>query len=238
MNKKYSNEFNDLLEVSLKNNEYVGLGNPNAKILIIGKEPGMELGTKITHGSAESWKENDYSKKFIPDDKKLRNLNHTWQKYQKLYDLILDKLDKSQNKSDKYEINFVEKVFTTELSNIPAPTSKKAKESEGFKTKLEKRKRLFFKSQFILNFPIVIVVASDNKYIETYEGEVRDLFGVEFIKEIICDKSNKIWLHYSNSDIPKIVIHTRQLTNGATTKLLEKIAELVAEFISENAIEI
>ncbi len=238
MKNKYSKEFNDLLEICDKNNEYVGLGNPNAKILIIGKEPGMELGTRITHGSAEFWKNNDYSKKYIPTDENLRNFNHTWQKYQKLYELILKKLNKCQEKSDKYEINFVENVFTTELSNLVAPNTKKAKEIEGFKSKLEKRKNLFFNSQFISNFPIVIIASSDNQYIETYDGEVRELFKVNFVKELNFGNSNKIWLHYSNNDKPKIVIHTRQLTNGASNELLEKIADLVVEFINENNINI
>jgi len=236
MNEKYSNEFNDLLEESLKNNEYVGLGNPNAKILIIGKEPGMELGAKITHGSAEYWKNNDYSKSF-PATGKLRNLNHTWQKYQKLYDLILDKLNKCRNKIDKYEINFVENIFTTELNKIPALKSTEAKKHKDFKNKLNARKEIF-KSKFIRNFPIVIIAANDNKYIETYNGEVRELFEVDFIKEINCGKSNKMWLHYSNNEKPKIVIHTRQLTNGASNALLEKIANLVVEFINKNKINI
>lgn len=238
MKNKYSKEFYELLDLSITNNEYVGLGNPNAKILIIGKEPGMKLGERITHGSAESFKENDYSKRYIPTERKLINLNHTWQKYQKLYDLILDKLNISQTNNRKNEITFVENVFTTELSNLSAPTTKEAKEIDGFKIKLDKRKKDYFNSQFILNFPIVLIVASDNQYIETYEGEVRELFEVDFIKEINCGKSNKIWLHYSKNNKPKMVIHTRQLTNGASNELLIKIADLITEFIIENSINI
>ena len=35
----YSTEFKKLIEDCEKNDQYIGLGNPNAKILFVGKEP-------------------------------------------------------------------------------------------------------------------------------------------------------------------------------------------------------
>ncbi len=232
-------EFKNILEICKKENQYVGLGEPNSNILFIGKEAGDKIENEINHGNAESWLEekNDYSKRFIPQDKRLRNGNHTWQKYQKLYELILCNLNIEFEKKEK-EITFVEKVFTTELNNLHAPSSIEAKKRKGFKENLNKRKDIFINSDFIQKFPIVLICASDNKYIETYRGEVCERFNVEFDREITFN-NGKIWLHYNKEgNPPKILIHTRQLTNGASNELIEKIGVLISEFITENNIEI
>lgn len=235
----YTKEFKELINQSIENNQYVGLGSSNAKILFIGKEAGIPIGTTNTHGSGSSWGDSkiDYSKRFLPEDN-VKNHRHTWQKYQKVYDQILNRLGISDKTKQEYEITFVENVFTTELSNLVAPTTHEAKQLDGFKKELQKRKDLFWKSEFIDNFPVVLITASDNNYIETYPGEVCELFNVEFYEEIICGKSDKMWVHYSKNDKPKLVIHTRQLTNGASNDLLNKISEVTADFMIKNSIKI
>ena len=236
---KYNKNFNDLVDNSIKHNQYVGLGYPNAKILFIGKEPGMLSESKITDGSAYSWKENDYSKRFFPKEENVKKHSHTWQKYQKLHDQILNGLEiKTTPEKKDFEITFVENVFTTELSNLAAPTTNEAKQLHGFQTELEKRKEHFWNSEFIKNFPVILITASDNNYIETYQGEVCALFEVDFYEEINCGKSNKLWVHYSNNEKPKIVIHTRQLTNGASNKLFNEITKLIVDFINKESIKI
>ena len=242
----YNKDFNKLVDKCIIDKQYVGLGNPNAKILFVGKEAGMPIDSELIHGSSQLWKENkvDYSNRFIPEGKKLRNGNHTWQKYQRLYNLILDKLNicETISKKDLYEISFVENVFTTELSNLPAPRTSDAKKQRGFKTALELRKEIFWNSPFISKFPIILIFATDNKYIETYRGEVCKLFDVEYFEQIICAKTDKLSIHYSaetkNNVFPKLVIHTRQLTNGASNELLEKIADVVRDFIKKYDIKI
>lgn len=243
----YNIEFAELIEIGIKDNQYVGLGNPNAKILIIGKEAGSPVGSKSAHGSGSAWKDKvDYSSRFIPEKKdiNLRNKRHTWQKYQKLYEIILEKLkiEEKVRKEDEYEITFIENIFTTELSNLPAPKSSEAKQQENFKSELERRKDFFWSSKFIKQFSIVIIVALDNKYIETYEGEVCKLFDVKFSQQSNCKKLDKLWIHYAdektNSVFPKLVIHTRQLTNGASNELLYKIAEEVKGFVVKYGINI
>ncbi|RZJ34725.1 MAG: hypothetical protein EOO51_08335 [Flavobacterium sp.] len=237
------NYFNDFIEKCIVHNQYVGLGNPNSKILLVGKEAGIPIGIESYHGSGSSWKENNYSIRF-PAESKLRNFNHTWQKYQKLYELILNRLTikETVEKLDKYEITFVENVFTTELSNLHAPNTKDAKSQADFSSELIKRKEQFWKDSFIDNFPIVIIFGTDNKYIETYPGEVCELFDVEFSEMITISKSEKIWVHYSK-DIsarvhPRLVIHTRHVTYGASSELFERIAEIVATFANRNSINI
>ncbi len=136
----YTKEFEELIENSIEHNQYVGLGNPNAKILFVGKEAGIPIGTTITHGSANSWKEKniDYSMSFVPPESNVKNHRHTWQKYQKLYNQIIDKLQIIESSKKDYKITFVENTFTTELSNLVAPTTNEAKQLDGFKTELKK----------------------------------------------------------------------------------------------------
>ena len=232
---KHTNEFKKLIDENINDEQYIGLGNPNAKILFVGKEAGLEIGTKLIDGSAKSWKEhNDYSIRYFPVEEKLKNDNHTWQKYQKLYELIINESSK-----ENYEITFVENIFTTELSNLPAPKSDEAKKQFDFKENLKKRKETFWQSDFIKGFKIILITASDNNYIETYNGEVCELFEVNFHKELTCEKGGKLWVHYSDDiDSPKLVIHTRQLTNGASTDLLYKISEIIKDFAEEHSINI
>lgn len=239
----YNSDFENLL-LKIDERQYIGLGNPNAKILFIGKEAGLEIGANIYHGTVKSWrnKEFDYSKGYIPEEKHIRNLNHTWQRYQKLYDCILSSLNNKENavKKDKYEINFIENIFTTELSNLHAPNTKEAKKQENFKRELEKRKNEYLNSDFIQKFPITVIFASDNKYIETYSGEVCKLFNVKFDKLHNETAKDKIWLHseLDSEKCPRLLIHTRQLTNRITEELISNLCNIIVEFIKKNSIEI
>jgi len=238
-------DLDEILNICVKEEQYFGLGNANSNIMFVGKEAGTDkTSTEIYAGSAQSWKDKkyDYSKSFIPneekpDEKKLRNGNHTWQKYQKLYELIRTKLNLT-NDFKRYEITFVENIFTTELSNLPARTTDNAKAHKDFKSNLEKRKKVFWESDFIKTFSVILLAACDNEYIEIYDGEVRKLFEVDFINECEIGKS-KIWIHNNlnkENAHPKLVLHTRQLTNGASIDLLNKVAELIAVFLTEHSI--
>lgn len=237
--------FTNLVEKCLEKQQFVGLGEPNAKILFIGKEAGFDANIKERKDdyniNASIWRDGNliYSKPYQPEEKNIKNGNHTWQKYQKLYNMI------AKNNSEinpDYYIDFVANVFTTELSNIPYPKTNDAKKDINFKKELKERKEEFWKTDFIREFPIVIITALDKNYISNHgEGEEREIdaiFKVAFEKEISCSNSNdKFWIHYSTiENKPKLVIHTRQLTNGASVELLELIAKEVKEFISENSI--
>ncbi len=242
----YSNEFHRLIEDCKQNKQYVGLGNPNAKILFIGKETGVDIGTQLYHGMGESWLEKkfDYSSRFRPTEAQLCDGKHTWQKYQKLFELIIsEQLDNNniKAKDEDYEITFVENVFTSELSNLAAPNTRDAKKNKEFSSALKERKESFWKNEFIKQFPIVFIFASDNKYIETYQGEVCELFDVKFYEQRTA-KQDKYWIHYAEEGMhqvyPKLLIHTRQLTNGASNDLINDLAEVAKQFIKEHSINI
>ncbi|MBN1971991.1 MAG: hypothetical protein JW870_21750 [Candidatus Delongbacteria bacterium] len=245
----YSEDFNKLIEISIEHNEYVGCGNPNAKMLFIGKELGIEKGKEIYHGFGISWRDrtHDYSERINQqniEDKKLLNGNHTWQKYQKLYDIIVSEYlteNIIKEKEGKYGITFLENVFTTELSNITAPNTKDAKQDNNFRNALKERKKYFWNSNYFNQFPIILIFGSDNKYIETYQGEVCELFDVTFslYKSVVA---SNLWIHYAKKNVnqiyPRLLIHTRQLTNGAPNELLNEIAFLVKQFIKEHSLNI
>lgn len=235
----------EFIDKCIETNQYFGLGNPESKILFVGKEAGIKVGRGTPHGTGLSWKKDSsvYSKRYVPKDENLKNGNHTWQKYQKLFELIAKKANfPIVSKIDKCEITFVEYLFTTELSNLNAEDSVTAKKQVNFKPELKKRKEFFWESDFINKFDIVVIFALDNNYIETYEGEVCKLFKVNFKEKINIGRTQNIWIHSSDEkegrNVPKLVIHTRQLTNGCSNELLEKVADLISEHIAENEIKI
>ena len=239
----YSNNFKKLTEL----NTFLGTGNPNSKILIVGKEVATdtEEGTnkELENKNIESFNNNcsDWLKNIDKNisqnqinnwDFKQNNNNplyafkglsiniegHTWRKYQKLNNYIFDKINNT-------EINFQEEFFITEMSTLPSKTTGKAIAKKDFKEKMKLRKDTFFKSDFIQEFPIVILACSN--YI-TGE-EITDIFKVDFIKEL-GDTTQKYWIHY-NSNKTKLVIHTRQLSANVSDKLLNDIANEVKKIL-------
>lgn len=229
--------FQKLIETCLKEKQYVGLGNPAAKMLFVGKEAGIESEKINPHGTAASWNNGGYYGTCNEPDgqDKLRNKRHTWQRYQLLYEEIIKRLGGEGNKKSHYEITFVEDVFTTELNNLHAARTSDAKRLDGFKENLSRRKKVFWKSEFIQQFPITVIFASDQKYLETYPGEVCELFNVRCLGQTKIGKSS-YWLHHEveGSSSPKLLIHTRQLTNGASNALIEALAGEVVKFIENH----
>ncbi len=245
---KWSKDFQDFLN-ELDDDEYVGLGNPNAKILFVGKEAANDIGSNLSYGIKKEYMRGiDYSESFIPnpndpDQEFLRDDRCTWQKYQKLYEEVYERVfqEKVHKEGEKYEITFVNNVFTTELSSLPAKRTKEAIKQANFKEKLEDRKKSFWSKDFISKqFPITLIFGSGNKYI-TYDKEIFDIFQVPYI-ESIEGGGHKIDLHYLYGNCPRLLIRTRQLVGKGNTKglseLIIKLAEIVSEFIKENNIEI
>ncbi len=245
---KWNKDFQNFLE-ELKDDEYVGLGNPNAKILFVGKEAANDIGSKLSYGIKKEYTRGiDYSESFIPnpndpDQASLRDGKRTWQKYQKLYEEIYERVfqEKVHKKDEKYEITFVNNVFTTELSSLSAPNTRDAVKHPEFASKLVLRKESFWSKDFISKrFPITLIFGGGNKYI-TYDKEIFDIFQVPYTKSTEGG-GHKIDLHYLYGNQPRLLIRTRQLVGRINTKglpeLIIKLAEIVSEFIKENNIEI
>lgn len=233
------------------NKYYIGTGNPNADILIIGKEPAIDKKNTEQHKieilnnvenwdrdlqknqvEIDNWNENNYSPLYPYKGQILKinktNTNNvgtsqTWCNYQKLANMIYG------NENNTF-IDFHEKIFLTELSSIPNKNTKDAKKDAKFKEEIEFRKEVL-KSEFFDSFRIVIVNACDKEYIT---GEsLCETFGVQFPKVggqhdfFHNNTKQSYWIHNSIKVTPKLVIHTRQLSNFVLSDLIDGIANEV-----------
>lgn len=243
---KYTQEFNNVTTL----NTYIGTGNPNSKILIIGKEvatdtengknKSLEEKNLIAFNSnVEIWKKNiknNVSQNEISNWKienqennplyafkgvRIKKEGHTWRKYQKLYNLVYEN-------QEKEIINFQENFFITEMSILPSKTTKEAQKKSDFQSELGERKETFLKSDFIQNFPIVILACGD--YING--EELTKIFKVQFTEQK-GTKRQHYWIHKSSSKKPKLVIHTRQLSGNVSNELLIGIANEIKNFLKK-----
>lgn len=148
---------------------------------------------------------------------------HTWNKYQKLHDLIF--LNDLSHVKEK-EIDFHNNFFLTEMNSSPSKFTKDADKSG-----IPNRKIFFKENDFFQNFPIVILACSN--YI--VGNEIEDIFNVRFKKQFGVEKQ-LFWTHY-NSSKTKLVIHTRQLSANVSDYLLIEISKEVRNFIKQNQIQ-
>jgi hypothetical protein len=240
---EYSEKFKDVIEL----NTYIGTGNPNSQILVIGKEVAtdVEEGSNVElenknlqkfNSNCADWLKNineNISQDNIPKWEFEKDENnplyafkgvginkegHTWRKYQKLNNYIF-------NKKDNKKINFQEEFFITEMSILPSKTTGKAQKKANFHSNLAERKKTFLESDFIQDFPIVILACSN--YI--VGEEITSIFKVDFFEEKGSGKQ-KYWIHW-NSDKTKIVIHTRQLSGNVSNNLLLGISNEVKKLL-------
>jgi hypothetical protein len=162
----YSNEFKDIVEFSVNNGiNYIGKGNPNAEILIIGKELALDQNdtiaiNKTSEQNALDWKINienpnyeieDWNENFTLFNPLIpykgmgfnpKKPAETWRKYQSLHDNIFNKKSKTYN--------FYENIFITELNANPSKFSN-LQEKEKRRLSIDERKNNFFNSDFTQN---------------------------------------------------------------------------------------
>jgi len=218
---------------------YFGEGSPDAKILFVGKEIGYghekdkhpDVST-ITKKAKDKIDENLNNWNLHIEHgvgnylKNMGNLfrektNPTWISYQK----ILNEIEGREQKADKFD--FLSYCFITEFSQIPLPNSgHKSNDKEFAKEKkqnINKRKELLEQS-FFQKIPIVIMACGN--YIK--RSDIETIFGVklkEGKKELSKGNWYSLYKGKTNKGEKKILIHTRQLSNGVSDKLLSEIAK-------------
>lgn len=256
LNYMYTEKFKQVVQYCKENNLFVGYGNPNGKVLVIGKEA-AHIGKEETTENLEKKKEELFqtnvsqwehilSTNELPNYDGERPISHnplyaygnqynSWDKSKKggtsrtylNYEKLYEQLFLQGEKLDK--INFQKEFFITELSDYPTKESYKDKEIEDLrKQSIEERKPLFA-LPFFKEFPIVIVAAGH--YPKRYKFDMQQIFDVQWEGKPI-KVGEKYWynLHFSK-DNKRILIHTRQLSNRVSNELIAAIANEAKKFL-------
>lgn len=228
-----------------------GQGNPNADILIIGKEPHGKicknrqeyldhLNKNYEHCRVNvfvrmSCKHLDYYKQKYQDynvaRENFRKLT-TWKNYQKL---LFEIKGIKYHENDNNVVDFERFAYTTELSSMPRPQA----DYDASKDMINKRLLFFKESKFIQSFPVIILACRE--YIHNDEDrQIDNTFGVTFrterfitpTTERITSPTFRFYTHY-NEDDSKLVIHTRQLSNfrGNGDQLLKEMATVIRKHL-------
>ena len=254
----YTQHFKEAVAYCKVNNLFVG--NPNGKVLVIGKEaahiPQEETTENLEKKKEElfqsnvsQWEHilstnevpnydgerpfshenplysygNQYNKRDIRKEGKPYNgsTSSTYLNYEKLYEQLFLKGKKLE------KINFQKEFFITEFSDYPTKESYKNEDIEALrKQSIEERKPLFA-MPFFKDFPIVIVAAGNSP--SRYHINLEQTFDVVFQKEIKVE-GDRYFLHFSK-DNKRILIHTRQLSNGVSNELITAIAAEAKKFL-------
>ena len=218
--------FEELIQYSEREQQFLGTGNPLAPILIIGKE------------SADNAKDEEAIDKHICNNVKavkdcfyncdLANLylqvhpkhaGSTWNIYQKLIDYIL--YEKQQEREMGSPLPFGVRSYVTEMNNTVSPKTKNAE---------DRLRPDYFRHRFFLDFPVVVLACSD--YIQNVPGnwQINDIFQVTYDvgngKYSNYSQGNWFYTHRS-SDSKRLVIHTRQLSMNVSEDMLRDMADVI-----------
>lgn len=233
----YSKEFRDLIACTKDTEDFIGYGNPNAKILIIGKEESFDIkkeenniiynqaskgnwkgweevigNPSITPDSIPVWKD---SGKFCPlypwkgDDLP----KGTWTNYQELINRLYPEADAGKMTT------FHQYAFITEFNDLP---SKKSKRKDP-----EVQQRITHRCKNVLNHPFYksfpIVIAACGHYVKDYNINLEDIFNQKYIEPESVKIETGEWINIHRKD-NRILIHTRQLSNSFSPDLIKCIA--------------
>lgn len=251
--------FDDLV-INNEDNLYLGTGNPNSKILIIGKESAiniesnmeqyereilknaedwrLNLSNKTKQESVPSWGRNypsynplyPYKGQLNKIENKKTGRNGGTSTTFYNYQKLIDKLFNQNQKSPK--ITFHEKCFITELNSASAKYSHLVKID--YRKDSIKSRQVLLRHSFYQSFPVVIIAVGH--YVRDFNIDIQKLFKVDFDTEtgtIPLSKTNYINLHYDDLTNPsRIVIHTNQLSINITDILLDQLSDKIKKILS------
>lgn len=230
---------NSLKELpELANPFFIGFGNPNAKILFIGKEKAFNITTSpdlllqenvnnILHWELIAQGKDSTTFEFNPENPRSYHKDkiksrHTWGKYAKILaklndELILEELLKDASNSTQ---NIFDHCFLTEINHLPSQYSTGKK-------MISERKN-FFKNDFYKGFDTVVIGAQS--YLS--QDDIQDIFDAELVeKDYILGEKGKIRITSITCDIYKsnsqFIVYCQQLS-GASTWTNEALRNLCA----------
>ena len=233
MTADYPQSFLDLLREFPSDDidSYIGQGNPNSEILIIGREHGFSDETQCDleiRRNREQWlqlvegrgfSELDYSprtcfsylgQEFRIGPKSL-GTSPTWFAYQKMVNALCPHDMKAGRNAPL--LDFFNYSFITEFSTASRPNNNKntTQEIEATRISIERRTPLL-SSAFFRSFPIVILACG--RYFDDYNIDIEKMFDVKWERPtrfVEMKNGKKVWLNlHCSSDRKRLVIHTWQ----------------------------
>lgn len=251
----YSNNFKRLVEIS--NGQFIGTGNPESKIVVVGKEVAtddsnlFERANLINyHANSEIWRKNvktgmnqedvkdwnfdSYLKSPETENNPLFAFKGTIVKNSsdtwKKYQKLHDVIFTGKfNKNTDRSLNFQRDFFITEMNDSP---SKKTLEAN--KDSIVNRKEEFFKTEYFRNVPVVVLACGDYITNNSELREIDEIFGVRYDGDetgrFIYSNSNWFFTHHS-PDKKRLVIHTRQLSMAVKDELINGMGEVIRKHL-------
>ncbi len=252
---KYQKTFENTVKECKENGTYIGTGNPNSKILIVGKETATDIENKANRDELyirfQTENLQDFKDNAIKWDLNIKNnvevnsiSNWIGEKDSPLtsnplfpFKSLHPKELKEGQTWRKYQ-KLHDLIFLNDLSSLKEKefdfhnnffltemNSSPAKFTKDANKSGIPSRKQFFKENAFFQNFPVIILACSN-YING--NEIENIFNVSFDKQ--CgDGKQLFWTHY-NSDRTKLVIHTRQLSTNASDNLLKEIANEVRNF--------
>lgn len=227
---KYAFENSKNIKTNKTNPYYIGFGNPNSDVLILGQEKAIseDNSEQILAESIDNpiqWNKiienniSDINYRFY-DDLSFKNPLHpysgkpkngnTWNYYQKLLKLIYPNLEDTIN-------SFLLKSFISEINHQVS------------KRQLGKQNDI--KRDTVNNHPYFkefkVVILAFGKYLD--KEDIEKTLNVKYKEDL--SKPYQRFVIFQSNDKKRIVINTRQLSSGVLDEYLEKIADLAKRYI-------
>jgi len=223
----YKNEFN----LNKPNPYFVGFGNPNSKILIMGKEKGFDecnlkqlqyesienqnewkyyIDNNVSFNKTKFYNSEHYINAFRPYHGKIKG-GHTWNKYFTLLKNIYPQIQKNENE-------FLDYTFLSEINFEPSKLSK----IKAFNN-LERIELL--KNDYYKSFNVVICACAN--YLT--DNQIEEIFDVEFDSDL--SKPNEKLKIFKTEN--RVLINTRQLSMNIKNDYLSRISEVAKKYLSE-----
>lgn len=255
---KYQKTFEDCVRKCKENGTYIGTGNPNSKILVVGKETATDAENKTNKNEIDALFEKECLQDFkdnaikwdlnIEKNVELNSIpNWIGGKDSPLtinplfpFKSMHPKELKEGQTWRKYQ-KLHDSIFLNDLSlakekEFDFHNNFFLTEMNDSPSKFTKdanksgipNRKQFFKESEFFQNFPVIILACSN-YISG--KEIEEIFNVNFDKQY-GNRKQLFWTHF-NTDKTKLVIHTRQLSTNVSDDLLKEIAKEVRNFTKQ-----
>jgi hypothetical protein len=236
---------------------YIGTGNPNSKILIVGRETAIDIENKANRDEhyvrfqTENFQ--DFKENAIKWDLNIKNnvevnsipnwiggidsplTSNPLFPYKSLHPKELKEGQTWSKYQKLHDLIFLNDLTSLKEKEIDFHNNFFLTEMNSSPAKFTRdadksgipNRKRFLKESDFFQNFPIVILACGN-YIKG--NEIEDIFNVSFDKQRGVQKKQLFWTHY-NSDKTKLVIHTRQLSSDVSGDLLIEIANEARNFL-------